>query len=120
MKTIGIIGTRKKTSEQYYKIVEEEFLKHYEKGDMICSGLCPRSADMFALRLSNAYKTEILWFPAKRNKCGRSVSFKRNIYIALNSDILIALVSDDRIGGTEDIIRKFIKFHKEDKLIIIK
>lgn len=120
MKTIGIIGTRKKNNEQYYKIVEKEFLKHYEKGDRICSGLCPRGADMFALRLSNAYKTETLWFPAKWNKYGRSAGFKRNIDIALNSDILIALVSDDRTGGTEDTIRKFIKFHKKSNLIIIK
>ena len=119
MKTIGIIGTRRKNEAQHYKKVEEEFLKHFEEDDIICSGLCPTGADMFALRLSNVYKTKTLWFPAEWNKYGRSAGFKRNTDIALKSDILIALVSDDRAGGTEDTIRKFIKFGKKDNLIIL-
>lgn len=39
------------------------------------------------------------------------INYERNTLIANNSDILIACVSEDRRGGTEDTIKKFLK-HK--------
>ena len=64
MKVIGIVGTRRRDSEEDFKIVEKEFLKIYERGDVICSGLCGKGADRFAVLLSKKYNTKTLWFPA--------------------------------------------------------
>jgi hypothetical protein len=120
MKTIGIVGTRRKDKEEDFQRVKEEFLKHYEVGDAICSGLCPSGADRFAVILSKIYNTPVKWFPAKWDLYGKAAGFKRNTNIAEISDIIIAMVSDDRTGGTEDTVKKFIKFHGEENLFIIK
>jgi len=119
MKTIGIIGTRRKNEIWHYRKVEQEFLKCYEEGDVICSGLCPKGADKFALHLSKVYNTKTLWFPADWKKYGKAAGFKRNTDIAFKSDILIALVSDDRTGGTEDTIKKFLAFNPKKELIVL-
>ena len=119
MKVIGIVGTRRRNTSADYNKTEEAFLKVYEKGDTICSGLCPKGADQFAIDLSKKYNTETLWFPADWQEHGRAAGFIRNTYIAENSDILIACVARDRTGGTEDTIKKFIKLKGEKNLIII-
>ncbi len=120
MKIIGIVGSRRKNEIWHYRSVEKEFLKHYEPGDRICSGLCRQGADDFAVSLAKIYTiTEPLWFPAEWSKYGKAAGFKRNTDIAYNSDILIAMVADDRKGGTEDTIKKFIKFHGEENLHIV-
>jgi len=41
-----------------------------------------------------------------------------NTYIARDSDILIACVSKDRKGGTEDTIKKYLKLGK-NKLYLV-
>lgn len=115
---IGIIGTRRRDSLQDFKIVENAFLKVYKPGDTICSGLCSKGGDRFAVILVQKYKVEPLWFPANW-KLGRHAGFLRNTNIAKSSDILIACVSEDRTGGTEDTIKKFINFGKKDKLILV-
>ncbi|MFA5396862.1 MAG: hypothetical protein WC346_12715 [Methanogenium sp.] len=119
MKTIGIIGTRRKDDEEHFLKVEETFLYLYRIGDTICSGLCPKGADRFAVILAEKYKTKTLWFPANWKKYGKIAGFVRNTDIAKNSDILIALVADDRTGGTEDTIRKFIEFKGGSKYLVI-
>ena len=48
MKVIGIIGTRRRDTDEDYEIVKEAFLKIYKPGDIICSGLCKRGGDRFA------------------------------------------------------------------------
>ena len=120
MKTIGIVGTRRKDQIWHYRRVEEEFLKHYQKGDTVCSGLCSRGADRFALTISSVYLAKTLWFPADWKTHGKAAGFIRNTDIARESDILIAMVSDDRTGGTEDTIKEFIEFHGEENLIILR
>lgn len=121
MKVIGIVGTRRKNSHQtHLPLVEKAFLELYQKGDKICSGLCPRGADQFAVILAARYKVKGIWFPAKWKEFGKEAGFLRNGDIARESDHLIALVSDDRTGGVEDTIRKFIHFHGEKNLIILK
>src|SRR3990167_762851 len=96
MKTIGIVGTRRKNEIWHYRAVEKEFLKHYEPGDRICSGLCSKGTDNFAVSLAKIY-TDVtpLWFPAEWSKYGKSAGFKRNGDIAQNSDILIAMRSEE-------------------------
>ena len=119
MKTIGIVGTRRKDTLADMKKVEEKFLELYEKGDTICSGKCYKGADRFAVVLSERYRTPAVWYPADWKKYGRSAGFLRNSDIALESNVLIALCADDRTGGTEDTVRKFIKFHGDKNLHIL-
>jgi hypothetical protein len=121
-KVIGVVGTRKRDSEDDFKIVFESFKHIYSPGDTICSGLCSHGADRFAVIIANTYalpNSNRLWFPADWKKYGKSAGFIRNEYIAKISDILIACVSSDRIGGTEDTISKFIRIHGKDNLILV-
>jgi hypothetical protein len=108
-KIIGIIGSRRRDSEEDFKLTEEAFLKVYEPGDTICSGLCPRGGDRFAVLLSEKYGTEKLWFKPRWDIYGKGAGFVRKTDIANNSDVLIACVAEDRKGGTEDTIKKFLK-----------
>lgn len=117
-KTIGIIGTRRRDSKEDFDIVHEEFLKHYEPGDTICSGLCPQGGDRFAVILARKYKTKKNWHPANWKRFGRGAGFIRNAYIARDSDILIACVAADRKGGTEDTIKRFLKAGKKELYLV--
>lgn len=121
MKTIGVIGTRRRNSDKDKQVVVSKFLEVYELGDRICSGLCPEGADSFAVMIQDHIirEPEPLWFPANWKKYGKSAGFIRNTDIALNSNVLIACVSEDRTGGTEDTIKKFIKFHGAQNLILV-
>jgi hypothetical protein len=118
-KVIGIVGTRRRNSMTDLVAVEKEFLKHYEEGDVICSGLCPTGADRFAVMLSEKYDTRCKWYPAEWKKHGRAAGFIRNTYIANDSDILIACVAEDRKGGTEDTIKKFLKDKPKSRLFLV-
>jgi len=110
---IGIVGSRRRDSQIDFEAVECEFLKHYTPGDTICSGLCRKGADRFAVILAKKYQTKTLWYPANWTVYGKGAGFIRNTDIARDSDILIACVASDRVGGTEDTIRKFtLKFGK--------
>lgn len=120
--TIGIVGTRSRDSEQDFDIVARKFLELYTPEDRICSGLCPKGADRFATYLAKEWENYLLpplWFPANWSKYGKSAGFIRNTDIARESDILIACVSNNRKGGTEDTIKKFIKFHGSKNLYIV-
>lgn len=111
VKTIGIVGSRRRDSDKDFDLVHKVFRDLYNPGDTICSGLCPKGGDRFAVVLANEYDTLTLWFPAEWNKYGKSAGFRRNDDIAKNSDLLIACVAEDRKGGTEDTISKFVRFH---------
>ena len=117
-KTIGIIGTRRRNSYKDFQLTEQQFLKIYNPNDIICSGLCPKGGDHFAVMLSKQYKIQSLWFPANWEKYGHSAGFIRNDDIAKHSDILIAVVSNDRTGGTEDTIKKYLKLGKTNLILI--
>ena len=118
-KVIGIVGTRRRDSEKDFQKVRAAFLKVYKWGDTICSGLCPKGADRFAVILAKRYRTKKLWFPPDWEKYGSSAGFIRNTDIAKRSYILIACVAEDRKGGTEDTIKKFTKFHGSANLILV-
>ena len=119
-KVIGIVGSRKRDDSISFESVKNAFLKVYQKGDTICSGLCSKGADRFAVILSEQYNTKTIWYPALWTKNGISAGYKRNTDIAKMSDILIACVSPDRTGGTEDTIKKYYRYkYGSDNLIIV-
>lgn len=118
-KIIGVVGTRRRDSDIDYEMVSEKFFEVYEEGDIICSGLCPKGADRFAVIIHETYCIPCLWFPANWEKYDNKAGFIRNTPIARFSDVLIACVAGNRLGGTEDTIEKFIKFHGEDNLILV-
>lgn len=113
MKRIGIIGTRRRNTREDFKIVHDAFLKLYEEGDWIVSGGCPEGGDKFAYEIYKLYKIPYLEFPANWTKFGRGAGFVRNTDIAKYSDVLIACVHEDRKGGTEDTIKKYLSLRKE-------
>ncbi len=100
MKTIGIVGARRRDAKKDFDLVEKAFLGVWMKGDIICSGLCSKGGNRFAVAISKLYNVRAIWFPAKWEKFGRSAGFIRNMDIAKNSDILITCVAIDRKGGT--------------------
>ena len=120
-KVIGVVGTRRRDKEEDFQEVWKAFGEVYEEGDSICSGLCPKGGDRFAVIIANRLglpNDKRMWFPPDWKKYGRFAGFIRNTPIAENSDILIACVSEDRTGGTEDTIKKFKKFHGKEPILV--
>ena len=118
-KIIGIIGTRRRNSHKDLHLVTLKLKELYEDGDTFCSGGCPTGGDSFADIIARKTGIPILIFYAAWNKHGRGAGFKRNTYIAEKSDILIACVAEDRTGGTEDTIKKFLKNKPEEALYLV-
>lgn len=111
---IGIVGARKRNSQEDLHLVVEAFYKVYKNGDVICSGGCPTGADSFAKLIHIREKIPYLEFPANWNLHGKSAGYIRNKLIAEASDILIAMVTDESEAkggtyraGTESTIRTF-------------
>lgn len=119
MKTIGVIGTRKRDSEDDLLLVEAAFLMVYHPGDRICSGLCPKGGDRFAVIIAERHNVPTLWFPPDWERYGKAAGFKRDTDIARESDILIACVTYPRTPGTEDTIRKWNRFHPGESVILV-
>lgn len=109
MKKIGIIGTRRRNSSEAFKKIKEVFFEVYEDGDYLVSGGCPKGGDRCAEQMAKEYGIPIIIYFPNWKKHGRGAGLVRNGDIAYNSDVLIACVSKDRTGGTEDTIKKFLK-----------
>jgi len=118
MKYIGIVGSRSRDSLEDYNIVLQAYLNIIQDGDVIISGGCPKGADRFAEIIAKDYNVRIVLFQAEWHKYGKGAGFVRNTDIAKLSDVLMACVSNDRKGGTEDTVKKFRKFHPEGTLIL--
>ena len=108
MKYIGIVGSRRRNSFPDYIKVHQAFLSIYNPGDRIVSGGCPQGADHFAEQIAKKEQVPILIHYAQWNKCGKAAGFIRNGDIAQEATTLIACVAEDRTGGTEDTIKKFL------------
>lgn len=109
MKKIGIIGSRRRSRGLDRKATREKFFEIFEDGDWIVSGGCPEGGDEFAHKIAKDYGIPILIFYPDWKKFGRGAGIVRNGTIAENSDVMIACVHQDRRGGTEDTIKKFLK-----------
>jgi hypothetical protein len=117
-KTIGIVGSRRRnTSEDLYKC-SMALAKIYEDGDKLVSGGCEKGGDAFAEKLAKGMGLTItIHFPHWNGPAGKAAGFVRNTKIAEDCDVLIALVAEDRTGGTEDTVKKALKLGK--KVILI-
>lgn len=115
---IGIVGSRRRNTEDDYLKTLIEFHKVYKDGDSIVSGGCPQGGDRFAEVIAKRLQIPIKIYYAQWDRLGKSAGFVRNTNIAEDSDILIACVAEDRTGGTEDTIKKFIKMDKGDPILV--
>lgn len=106
-KTIGIVGSRRRDSNEDFEMCLSAFERVYTKGDTIVSGGCPKGGDRFAEIIAVRYDIPIEIHYPDWDHYGRSAGLRRNTLIANDADILIAVVAADRRGGTEDTIRKF-------------
>ena len=113
MKRIGIIGSRRRDSSQDYRETVKQFDELYEDGDWLVSGGCPKGGDRFAERLAKERGIPIIIFYPNWAKLGRGAGMVRNTDIAKYSDVLLACVAEDRKGGTEDTIKKYLSLRKE-------
>lgn len=120
MKSIGIIGSRRRDSNEDFKETEKILLSILEDDDVIVSGACKEGGDRFADILYKKHQIDFKCFPAKWKKYKKPAGFIRNGTIAENSDIIIAVVAEDRTGGTEDTIKKFCKKYKKTEEELVK
>lgn len=120
MEKIAIIGTRRRNDEASYIRVEAAFLSIYKEGDMIISGGCSRGGDRFAEVIAKKYNIPIKIYRAEWRRFGLGAGFIRNTDIAWDSTKLIACVAENRTGGTEDTIRKFLELNLKDNLTLVK
>jgi hypothetical protein len=119
MKTIGVVGSRRRDSDRDFQLVKAEIIKHLKPGDRLVSGGCPRGGDRFAEIVAKKLGLCIIIFYPDWEGLGRRAGFERNTYIARDSDVLIACVAPDRTGGTEDTVRKFLATHDESALYLV-
>ena len=125
---VGIVGSRRRNIEEDKNILRQALIKLIENGyaSSLVSGGCPKGADKFAEELAEELILPIKIFKPKFEEMKNQtrweyarVCFERNTLIAMESDILIAVVALDRKGGTEDTIKKFKKFHGERKVLLL-
>jgi len=127
MKKIIIIGSRRRDGQKDLETVFNEFRKHYEDGDIIISGGCPKGGDRFAeviaqkLGLTENNGKLIIHRPLYPIKGSpkwvyAQAFYERNTLVAAEADkdsVVIACVSPERTGGTEDTLRKINKMGKD-------
>jgi len=122
MKTIGIVGSRRRNAPEDFQTCWNTFVKIYEPGDKIVSGGCPQGGDSFAEIIAGKFGLSelnggLIIHRADWKRYGKRAGFIRNTDIAMDADVVIAIVASDRTGGTEDTIRKATMLRKH--LIII-
>ena len=124
---LGIVGSRSRNTLNDKDLIRKKILKLKPKE--LVSGGCMKGADRFAEELHTELDIDIrIFFPNLPFKgSGKSPEYyemveayyARNKEIADHSDMLIALVSKDRKGGTENTIKHFLKNKDKSKLILL-
>jgi len=127
---LGVVGSRRRTTKVDYEIVQRTILDYYQihkRNLIIVSGGCSKGADNFAEYVANKYGIPILiFYPNKQDKPNTGsykadyaiVAYARNTEIAMISNSLLALVAEDRKGGTENTIKTFQKYHQGYEILI--
>jgi len=119
---IGIVGSRRRNTDEDLKKVTEVFNKVKSEATdevSIISGGATKGGDHFAEIIACLQNIPIKIYYPDWDKFGRLAGFERNTYIARDSDILIACVHEDRKGGTEDTIRKFRRLYPNRRVILV-
>ena len=124
MKKIGVIGTRRRHNAAAQKAIEDKFFELYEDGDWVVSGGCGKGGDEFAHQIAKKNGIPILIFYPNYKKFSRGAPMARNVFVAQHSDVIVACVirPEDGLaevvkrekGGTEDTLRKFVRFYYHD------
>lgn len=113
-KVIGIVGSRRRDSQADYGALSIAFAEIYRPGDRLVSGGCSQGGDRFAEFLAKRMGLTItIHYPDWQGPAGKAAGFVRNTLIAQDCDVLIALVAEDRTGGTEDTVKKALKLGKK-------
>ncbi len=119
---IGVVGSRKRDSNDDFILVRSVILVYMKvfgtENITIVSGGCPKGGDKFAEIIAEDCGIKTIIYCANWEKHGKAAGFIRNTFIARDSDVLIAVVAEDRKGGTEHTIKEFQKFHPNGKLIL--
>lgn len=127
MSRIGIVGSRNRDTDADFELVKSALQKIYTPLDVIISGGCKFGGDRFAINLALMFELDYIEYPPDKSSFKpplqhwmfTKANYDRNTLIAHGSDVLIACVSADRKGGTEDTIKKFIKHWKGTKQLIL-
>lgn len=133
MKKIIIIGSRRRNEEIDYLAVYKVFRKVYNYNDVIISGGCRKGGDKFAEQIAERHGMTkengqlVIHLPMKpeigspRFKWVQ-VMYDRNTVVANEAEadsIIIACISKDRTGGTEDTLKKIEKFGRCKNIILV-
>ena len=116
-KVIGIVGSRKRDTQEDLEACRKVFLSIYKEGDKLVSGGCSRGGDRFCEIFAHEYKIPIRIHYADWDNEGRAAGFIRNTLIVEDANVIIAVPQEDRVGGTEDTIRKAGKMNKSVILV---
>ena len=120
---IGVIGSRDRNEPADKEELRRILSTYLHLNPVFVSGGCPKGGDRFAEELSEEFGLDemIVHYPDKSKldpylmerglakAAHAKINFARNELIARDSDILIALVREDRKGGTENTIDHFLK-----------
>jgi predicted Rossmann fold nucleotide-binding protein DprA/Smf involved in DNA uptake len=112
---IGIVGSRRRATLKDRQIVTDIIYKavfKFGKDEIeIVSGGCRSGADSFAKETATIYKLKYKEFPIQEDPPPKHKgefterAYARNRQIAEYSDVVFALIHDDRTGGTENTIK---------------
>jgi len=113
----GIVGSRSRTDRQ--SVVD--FVRTLEPGDTVVSGGC-RGVDTWAVDEAKNRGLETVEYLPDLSACKARHEFTkayhaRNELIAKNCDVLVAFVSAERKGGTENAIKHAGRMGRPVKII---
>lgn len=125
---LGIVGSRRRSSLSDKNLildyVQEQLILFSDQLSII-SGGCSSGADLFAEEICSSLGLSItIHYPNKFLLDARAqkheyvaLLFKRNEKIAIDCDILLALPTKDRTGGTENTIKHAERLGKKVVLL---
>lgn len=131
---VGIIGARIRNTEMDKQKIKFKLVEIMNKLEVthIVSGGAKKGGDRFAEELAKEFNIGMLIFkpiPTSNRSAAIRALFVRNTDVAKNSDILIASVDPEfdtlekvlasKRGGTNDTIKKFIKFHGKENIHLV-
>lgn len=113
---LGVIGSRRRASVVDRDICHRKIFEYHQKYGpnlTLVSGGCPTGGDRFAERYAELYEVPIIIFRPDKSQLPPNptrldftkINYARNRQIAFGSSLILALVAEDRKGGTENTIR---------------